>query len=171
MVTQLSGPVFVFGDNVDTDQIYPGRYLELTEPAEIAGHLMEGVREDFARTCPAGAILAAGRNFGCGSSREHAAIALKASGVSLVIAESFARIFYRNCVNLGLPLLVCPGISGAVFEGDVLEVDLGMGSISKPSEAVKLFGQELSPYVLEILEAGGIKPLLRSRLEAEKPVP
>jgi len=164
MVDLIVGRAYKFGDNVDTDQIYPGRYLELTEPEEIAEHAMEDADPTFKDRFERGGIIVAGRNFGCGSSREHAAIALKAAGVSLIIAESFARIFYRNCINIGLPLLICPGIKGCVDEGDELEVDLRKGIVKNLTKGKECKCQPLSDYALKILEAGGIKPLIRDKV-------
>ncbi len=164
MVGLIVGRAYKFGDNIDTDQIYPGRYLELTEPEEMAGHAMEDADPTFRDRFEKGGIIVAGRNFGCGSSREHAAMALKAAGVSLVIADSFARIFYRNCINIGLPLLICPGIRECVDEGDDLEVDIRRGIVKNLTKGRECRCQPLSGYALKILEAGGIKPLIRSRI-------
>ncbi|MFW5928299.1 MAG: 3-isopropylmalate dehydratase small subunit [Thermoplasmatota archaeon] len=161
MEKEISGKAYTFGDNIDTDQIYPGRYLELTEKEEIAEHAMEGVDDSFTDRFEAGGILVAGSNFGCGSSREHAAITLKELGVELLLAESFARIFYRNCINLGLPLLICPKISEKVEEGNELEVNLENGKIKNLTKDEVYQGEELTDYALNILKAGGIKPLLR----------
>ncbi len=164
MIDLIVGKAYKFGDNIDTDQIYPGRYLELTEPEEIAEHAMEDADPTFRDRFERGGIIVAGRNFGCGSSREHAAIALKAAGVSLVIAESFARIFYRNCINIGLPLIICPGIGECVEDGDELEVDLRQGIVRNLTRKKECRCQPLSSYALEILEAGGIKQLIKERI-------
>ncbi|USS40668.1 3-isopropylmalate dehydratase small subunit [Thermococcus aggregans] len=161
----IRGRAYKFGDNIDTDQIYPGRYLELTEPEEIAKHAMEDADPTFRERFVKGGIIVAGKNFGCGSSREHAAIALKAIGVSLIIAESFARIFYRNCINIGLPLLICPGITRYVQEGDILEVNLETGVVKNITRNTECKCQPLSEYAFRILEAGGIKPLIKKKLE------
>lgn len=163
MEKEISGKTYTFGDNIDTDQIYPGRYLELTEKEDIAKHAMEGVDESFTDRFEEGGILVAGSNFGCGSSREHAAITLKEVGVDLLLAESFARIFYRNCINLGLPLLICDDISKKVKEDQELEVNLEKGEIKNLTQDEFYQGEELSGYALNILEAGGIKPLLREQ--------
>lgn len=162
----IQGKAYVFGNNIDTDQIYPGRYLELTEAPDIAKHVLEGADSSFAGRYLPGGIVVGGRNFGCGSSREHAAIAIKAAGIPLVVAESFARIFYRNCINLGLPLLVCPGISAACKEGDELSIDIEAGTVRNLSSGITLKGQGLSEYVWKILSAGGIKPLLRAEISS-----
>jgi 3-isopropylmalate/(R)-2-methylmalate dehydratase small subunit len=164
MLTKFRGLAYTFGANIDTDQIYPGRFVELSEPLDIAPHAMEGADPAFAQAFKAGGILIGGRNFGCGSSREHAAIALKTIGVSAVVAESFGRIFYRNGINLGLLLLVCPGISGMVTQGDELELDLAESRIVNLATRVTTAVEPLSDYVLEILSHGGIKPLLRQRM-------
>jgi 3-isopropylmalate/(R)-2-methylmalate dehydratase small subunit len=158
----IRGRAYRFGNNIDTDQIYPGRYLELTDTEELAKHTLEGADPTFVKRFTTGGIVVAGSNFGCGSSREHAAITLQATGVHLLIAESFARIFYRNCINLGLPLLVSPGIAGMVSEGDELEVNLETGMIENITAGIKCQGEQISEYAFHILEAGGIKPLLRA---------
>ena len=168
MKKEISGKVYTFGDNIDTDQIYPGRYLELTEKEEIAQHAMEGVDESFTERFKRGGILVAGSNFGCGSSREHAAITLKEIGVSILLAESFARIFYRNCINLGLPLLICDDISKKVDEGNKLEVNLETGEIKNLTKDEIYQGEQLTDYALNILEAGGIKPLLKEKYSKDK---
>lgn len=161
MQTVIKGKAFVFGANVDTDQIYPGRYLELTDFPEVAAHAMEGIDPHFRHEFQSGDIIVAATNFGCGSSREHAAIALKAIGVGAIIASSFGRIFYRNAINLGLPLLVCPDIHRSVEKGDLLEIDFATGRILNATKALTLQAQPLSSYVLKILAAGGIKPLIK----------
>ncbi|KJS88401.1 MAG: 3-isopropylmalate dehydratase [Peptococcaceae bacterium BICA1-8] len=158
---KIKGNAFIFGHNIDTDQIIPGRYLELVNPKEIAAHCMEGADPTFADRVNAGDIIVAGKNFGCGSSREHAPIALVNVGVGAVIADSFARIFYRNAVNLGLPLLICKGIMEKVNEGDVLEINLKEGKVSNISTGKSFNGEQLSDYALEILSSGGIKPLFK----------
>ena len=124
------GKVIVVGNNVDTDQIYPGPYLELTDPKEIGSHCLAGVDENIAKNFPENGMVVAGTNFGCGSSREHAPIALINMGASLVLADSFARIFFRNAINLGLPLIVCKGISGKVSTGQTLRVDVMAGKVT-----------------------------------------
>ena len=156
---------YIFGNNIDTDQIYPGRYLELVESAEIALHVMEGADPDFAGRFQPGGIIVAGTNFGCGSSREHAAIALQTAGISLVLAESFGRIFYRNCINLGLPVMVCPGIRAGITEGDLLEANLETGAIENITAGTLFNGEKLSLHALRILESGGIKPLMKTKFE------
>lgn len=159
----IIGKAFAFGDNIDTDQIYPGRYLELVKPDDIKLHCMGGVDREFANEVEKGDIVIAGKNFGCGSSREHAAIALISCGVSMVVAESFARIFYRNATNLALPLMVCKDISRKVESGDLLEIHIHEGTIINRSTNEMLQGEKISPYVLNIIEKGGIKELFRER--------
>lgn len=157
----ITGRAFVYGANIDTDQIYPGAYLDLTDPERVAEHAMERVDPDFVKEVKPGDMIVAATNFGCGSSREHAAVTLKASGIGAVLAESFARIFYRNAINLGMPLLVCPGISKRVKRGDMLSVDLAAGKAINQTTGADLPVEPLSPYVLAILENGGIKPMIR----------
>ena len=160
----IKGRAHVFGANLDTDQIYPGQYLELVKAEDIGCHAMEGAAPDFAKTFRPGDIIVAATNFGCGSSREHAAIALKAVGAGVILAESFARIFYRNAINLGLPLLVSPKIADHVSPGDVLIVDLAKGVVQNENTGAELRADAMSAYVFEILESGGIKPLVRKQL-------
>jgi len=163
MKKQLTGNAFVFGKNIDTDQIYPGRYLDLTDPPDVAKHAMEGASDpDFHKDFKTGDIIVAGSNFGCGSSREHAVVTLTAAGVGAVLAESFARIFYRNGINLGLPLLVCPGIGEKVRRGDALVVDIEDSLVRNTTKNESYPLEPVSDYARHILEAGGIKPLLRA---------
>ena len=164
MKKTIEGNAFVFGKNVDTDQIYPGQYLELARVEDIKLHALEGADRDFVKKFKPGDMIVAGTNFGCGSSREHAAIALKAVGTSVILAESFARIFYRNAINLGLPLLVCPAITDHVSMGDTLKIDLTKGVVHNQSTGAELKVQPMSGYVFDILEAGGIKPLVKKQL-------
>jgi 3-isopropylmalate/(R)-2-methylmalate dehydratase small subunit len=159
----ITGRAFVYGANIDTDQIYPGGYLDLTDPELVAQHAMERVDPDFVKEVKPGDMIVAGANFGCGSSREHAAVTLKASGIAAVLAESFARIFYRNAINLGLPLLVCPGIASLVKRGDLLRVDMAAGTLINQSTGASVKAQPLSAYVMAILESGGVKPMIRKQ--------
>jgi 3-isopropylmalate/(R)-2-methylmalate dehydratase small subunit len=163
MDKKIRGKAFVFGANIDTDQIYPGRFLELTDPADVGKHAMEGADPSFVHEFKPGDIVVASTNFGCGSSREHAAVTLKAAGAGAIVAESFGRIFYRNAVNLGIPLLVCPGIGKSVKKGDILRVDLETGKVVNETSGALGEGEPLSEYVMKILESGGIKPLIRSQ--------
>jgi 3-isopropylmalate/(R)-2-methylmalate dehydratase small subunit len=153
----ISGKAHTFGKNIDTDQIYPGRYLELVKPEDIGKHAMEGADPKFLEKYSKGDIIIADKNFGCGSSREHAAITLKTIGVGAVISESFGRIFYRNSINLGLPLMVCQGVKEFVEEGDKLEIDLEEGIVKNITKNKILKGEKLPEFVLEMMEAGGIK--------------
>ncbi|MBC7358348.1 MAG: 3-isopropylmalate dehydratase small subunit [Desulfacinum sp.] len=162
----LEGRAHVFGNNLDTDQIYPGQYLELVTAEEIGRHAMEGADPRFVKNFRPGDIIVGGTNFGCGSSREHAAIALRAVGAGVIVAESFARIFYRNAVNLGLPVLVCPGVSRRVSSGDRLVVDLEKGRVRNATTGVEMEAEPLTEVVFEILESGGIKPLVKRQLAA-----
>lgn len=162
MKTIFTGRAFVFGKNIDTDQIYPGRFVELTEEKDIARHAMEGADPGFVKEFKRGDFLVAATNFGCGSSREHAAITLKTIGVSVILAESFGRIFYRNAINLGLPVLICPEISAHVKNKDVLEVDINTGKIINQTSGTVFQAQPLSDYPLAILHHGGIKPMMKN---------
>ena len=156
------GTVHKYGDNVDTDVIIPARYLNNTDPAELAKHCMEDIDDSFASKVQPGDIMVAGANFGCGSSREHAPIALKGVGVSAVIAESFARIFYRNATNVGVPLLEAPGITEIVEDGDEIEVDMESATItSQNGEEIKF--KKLPPFMLEILNQGGLIEYLKNK--------
>lgn len=163
METRLTGKAVVLGDNIDTDQIYPGAYLALTDPKEIGTHCLEGIRNGFAADFPQGGFVVASRNFGCGSSREHAPIALLAMGAKAVIADSFARIFYRNAVNLGLLPIVCPGLSKHVKDGNTLTIDLDAGKVTVAETGASFPCDQLGDQQKMILEAGGIKPLMRKR--------
>jgi 3-isopropylmalate/(R)-2-methylmalate dehydratase small subunit len=151
---RYEGRVYLFGRDVNTDEIIAARYLNTTDPAVLASVLMEDVRAGFGRGVQKGAIMAAGANFGCGSSREHAPIAIKAAGISCVVAESFARIFFRNAINIGLPIVECPGITGMIKEGDRLTVDLSGGRITLPSgEDITI--EPFPPFMERIVREGG----------------
>ncbi len=159
----LTGKCIVVGDNIDTDQIYPGRFLAITDPKEIGSHCLCGVDENIAANFPEGGIVVAGRNFGCGSSREHAPIALLNMGAVAVLADSFARIFFRNAVNLGLLPVVCKDISQHVKAGDMLTLDLEAGTVKNESSGEIFSCERLGEQAMKILEAGGIKPLMRAK--------
>lgn len=163
MKTQITGKIIVVGNNIDTDQIYPGRFLAITDPKEIGSHCLCGVDEKIAENFPEGGIVVAGTNFGCGSSREHAPIALLNMGASAVIADSFARIFFRNSINLGLPLIVCKGISKEVEAGQELKLDIGAGTVTVVETGKVYPCDRLGDQAMKILEAGGIKPLMRKK--------
>ncbi len=154
---------FVFGDNIDTDIIIPARHLITIDPVELASHCMEPVRPGFAAEVAGAGIVVAGQNFGCGSSREHAPVALIGAGVRCVLAESLARIFYRNAVNTGLPAIICPGISSLVREGDTVEVDLRAGSVRNLSSGTDGHFEPLPPFMTDILVSGGLLPYLEAR--------
>ena len=160
----FNGKVLVLGNNIDTDQIFPGRFLEITDPSEIGKLCLCGIDPAFAGNFPKGGIIVAGTNFGCGSSREHAAIALIQMGTGVVVAESFARIFFRNAINLGLPLVGCAGISGKVKAGDEITVDIAGGKITLHGTGEILSCPPMGEHALSILSAGGIKPLMRKKL-------
>ena len=161
----ISARAVKFGDNVDTDVILPGKYLVLTlNPEELAQHAMEGLDPAFGKKAQGGVILVGGKNFGCGSSREEAPLALKHAGVKCVLAESFARIFYRNAINIGLPVLECPEVSDRVAEGDELAVDLGEGVIRNQSRNLVIHAMKLPGFMLEILADGGLIEHLRRRM-------
>jgi 3-isopropylmalate/(R)-2-methylmalate dehydratase small subunit len=161
----VSGTAVKFGDNVDTDVIIPGRYLVLIDPKELAQHAMEGLDPSFTNKAKNGVILVAGKNFGCGSSREQAPIALKYAGVKCVIAETFARIFYRNAINIGLPVVECKGVSNSIEEGNELTVDLTTGIVKNQSKSITLHATQLPTFILEILSDGGLIENLRNRMK------
>ena len=165
MTPNIKGRAFVFGPNIDTDQIYPGRYLELVDPADLAKHAMEGADPKLAQEFKPGDIIVASTNFGCGSSREHAAITLKAIGVGAVLADSFGRIFYRNAINLGIPLIVCKGIAKMVSRGDILSIDPATGVVVNETTGVTSQAEPFSEYTRTILASGGIKPLIKKQQE------
>ncbi|RLI07511.1 3-isopropylmalate dehydratase [Candidatus Bathyarchaeota archaeon] len=160
---KIRGRVWKFGDGVNTDLILPGRYLDLTDPEEMARHVMESLDHDFPMKVERGDIIVAGRGFGSGSSREHAALALKHAGVSAIIAESIARIFFRNAINVGLPALECPGITDIVEEGETLEIDLEGGVAYNPERGRRIKFKPLPEFLLNILRAGGLVPYTRGR--------
>ena len=161
----MKGKAWKFGNNIDTDQIYPGIFVELTEMEDIKKHALSGSAEPkFADEVQPGDVVVAGINFGCGSSREHAAMALKGAGVCAVLAESFGRIFFRNAINLGLLVIVCPGISKCAQKGDVIRIDIETGEVTDITQGKVLKTTPFSSYVLNILENGGIKNMIRKSL-------
>lgn len=151
-----NGHVFKYGDNVDTDVIIPARYLNSSDPKELATHCMEDIDKDFVKNVKPGDIVVALKNFGCGSSREHAPIALKASGVSCVIASTFARIFYRNSINIGLPILECPEAAEAISAGDDVSVDFDSGLITDETTGATYQAQPFPPFIKNIIASGGL---------------
>jgi 3-isopropylmalate/(R)-2-methylmalate dehydratase small subunit len=161
---KVSGTVMKFGDNIDTDVILPGRYLVLVDPRELAKHAMEGLDPDFPQKAKKGVIVVGGKNFGCGSSREQAPIALKYAGAKCVLADSFARIFFRNAINIGLPVIEHDGISAALEIGDEVTVDFETGRIQNLTKAESFQAAKLSPFIMKILEDGGLIENLRRRL-------
>ena len=163
MDTKVTGKIIVVGDNIDTDQIYPGCYLAITDPKEIGSHCLSGVDESIASTFPQGGIVVAGRNFGCGSSREHAPISLLNMGAKAVLADSFARIFFRNSINLGLLPVICKGIRSKVTDGQTLTLDLEAGTVTIKETGEVLPCEQLGDQAMKIREAGGIKPMMRQR--------
>ena len=154
---------YKYGDNVDTDVIIPARYLNTSAPEELAAHCMEDIDPSFAGDVRRGDILVAGRNFGCGSSREHAPLAIKASGIACVIAESFARIFYRNALNIGLPIFECPAAAGAISSGDEVSVDLEAGKIVDLTTGTSFTAEPFPPFMMELIAAGGLAEYLKGK--------
>ena len=150
------GTVFKYGDNVDTDVIIPARYLNSSDPAELAAHCMEDIDKEFIHKVQKGDIIVATKNFGCGSSREHAPIAIKAAGVSCVIAETFARIFYRNAINIGLPIIECPEAAKDICAGDTIEVNFDTGVISDVTKGTTYKGQAFPEFMQKIIAAEGL---------------
>lgn len=150
------GTVHKYGDNVDTDVIIPARYLNSSDPAELAKSCMEDIDKDFVKRVKPGDIMVARKNFGCGSSREHAPIAIKASGISCVIAETFARIFYRNAINIGLPIIECPEAAEAIQTGDDVEIDFDSGMIYDRTQGTEFKGQAFPPFMQEIIKSEGL---------------
>lgn len=153
---KASGRVFKYGDNVDTDVIIPARYLNATKGEELAKHCMEDIDKDFVNKVQKGDIIVANKNFGCGSSREHAPLAIKCTGVSCVIAETFARIFYRNAINIGLPIIECPEAAKAIESGHEVEVDFDSGVITDKTTGESFTGQAFPPFMQKIITAGGL---------------
>jgi len=165
---KISGKAVIFGDDVNTDVIIPSKYLTSLDPEELAKHAMEGLDPKFPEKAREGVIIVAGRNFGCGSSREQAPLALKHAGVKCILADFFARIFYRNAINIGLPVLECPGISGRIEEGDVLTVDLEEGKIINETRKAAIEAHKLPGFILEILRDGGLIAHLKKRIGGMK---
>ena len=160
---ELKGKIWKFGDNVDTDAIIPARYLNTSDPAELAKHCMEDADPSFPSKLKKGDIIVAGVNFGCGSSREHAPIAIKTAGVACVIAKSFARIFYRNAFNMGLPILECPEVFDNLNEGDEVAVSLENGVITIIKNGKKLEAQPVPDFMQSLLNAGGLMNYVKKK--------
>lgn len=157
------GRVFKYGDNIDTDVIIPARYLNSSDPAELATHCMEDIDKEFIKKVQKGDIIVAEKNFGCGSSREHAPIAIKAAGVSCVIAETFARIFYRNAINIGLPIIECPQAAAEIAEGDEVEVNFDTGVITDLTKGTSYQGQAFPEFMQRIIDAEGLVNYINTR--------
>ena len=153
---KAQGTVFKYGDNIDTDVIIPARYLNTQNPQELASHCMEDIDKTFITRVQPGDIMVGGENFGCGSSREHAPLAIKTAGVSCVIAKSFARIFYRNAINIGLPILECPAASEAIANGDTVAVDFDTGLITDETTGQTFEAAPFPPFIQKIITAGGL---------------
>lgn len=158
------GYVFKYGDNVDTDVIIPARYLNTSEPAELAKHCMEDIDTGFSGTVKTGDFIVADKNFGCGSSREHAPIAIKASGVKCVIASSFARIFFRNCINIGLPIMECPEAAASIQTGDDIDVDFDTGVITNHTKGETYQSQPLPEFLQNLIAQDGLVNYTKNKL-------
>lgn len=163
----IQGDVIKYGNNVDTDVIIPARYLNTSEPAELAKHCMEDLDKGFVGKVKTGDIMVAGKNFGCGSSREHAPIAIKASGISCVIAETFARIFYRNAINIGLPIIECPEAAADIQNGDRIELDFDSGRIINHTKSKEYQGVPFPKFMQEIMQADGLINQVKNQLKIE----
>jgi 3-isopropylmalate/(R)-2-methylmalate dehydratase small subunit len=162
------GKAHIFGDHIDTDQIIPARYLTTTDPTELGMHCMETADQDFVKRVRPGDVIVAGVNFGCGSSREHAQISIRGAEVSAVIAKSFARIFFRNAINLGLPVLECPEAVDAIEAGDELDIDLSSGTIRDLTTEEVFVAKPYEPFMMEIINAGGLVEYTKRKLAAKR---
>ena len=160
----FEGTVHKYGRDVDTDVIIPARYLTTNDPVELAEHCMEDIDAGFVTSVQPGDIIVAHENFGCGSSREHAPVAIKASGISVVVASSFARIFYRNAINTGLPIVVCPEAASEAQAGDRLRVDLAAGTVENLTQGKTYDAEAFPPFMQELIDKGGLLPYVKSRL-------
>ena len=158
------GPVFKYGDNIDTDVIIPARYLNTQSEAELASHCMEDIDKDFIHNVKDGDIMVGGWNFGCGSSREHAPVAIKASGISCVIAKSFARIFYRNSINIGLPIMECPAAADGIGDGERVAVDFDSGTIVNETTGARFQAAPFPPFMKELIARGGLVNYVKAKL-------
>lgn len=162
---EICGKVFKYGDNVDTDVIIPARYLNTADANELAKHCMEDIDATFVSKVAPGDIMVAGRNFGCGSSREHAPLAIKASGISCVIASTFARIFYRNAINIGLPIMECPEAVDSIAAGDQLSVYLSSGTITDITSGKTFRAEPFPPFMQDLIAAGGLAAYMRKAVQ------
>ena len=164
----IKGKVWKFGDDIDTDRIIPARYLNTSDPVELAKHCMEDADPEFPSKVEQGDIIIGGKNFGSGSSREHAPIAIKASGVSAVVAKSFARIFYRNAFNTGLIILESPEAVDGIETGDIIEIDPDNGKIKNTRTNIEYKSQKIPPFMQQLVNAGGLMEYLKKRIKEEK---
>lgn len=162
----IKGKVWKFADNIDTDAIIPARYLNTSDPRELASHVMEDADKDFPKKVKNGDVIVAGSNFGCGSSREHAPIALKAAGIHGIIASSFARIFYRNAFNIGLPIFESAEASKGIAEGDNIEIDADRGIIKNITKNIEYRSKPIPPFMQELIAAGGLVEWTKKRISA-----
>jgi 3-isopropylmalate/(R)-2-methylmalate dehydratase small subunit len=160
----FEGTAHTFGRDVDTDVIIPARYLNTSDPDELASHCMEDIDAEFVQRVKKGDIIVAGENFGCGSSREHAPVAIMRSGISVVVASSFARIFYRNSINVGLPIVVCPAATKHAKAGDRLRVDLSAGTVENVTQGKKYAAEPFPPFMQELIERGGLMKYVKGKL-------
>ena len=158
-----NGSVFKYPDNVDTDVIIPARHLNTQDPRELAAHCMEDIDKEFITKVKDGDVMVGGWNFGCGSSREHAPVAIKAAGISVVIAKSFARIFYRNSINIGLPIMECPEAVDAISAGDTVQVDFDTGVITDATTGRSFQAEPFPPFIQDIISAGGLMKSIRAK--------
>ena len=165
---QINGKVWKFGDDIDTDVIIPARYLVTIDPSELAAHCMEDIDPEFAGKVQPGDVIVAGKNFGCGSSREHAPIAIKAAGVRAVVAESFARIFYRNAINIGLPVIESPQAAQEAETGDMIEIDTDQGNVRNTRTGNSYPSTPYDTYVQDIIQAGGLMEAVKRRVETRR---
>ncbi|WP_456397952.1 3-isopropylmalate dehydratase small subunit [Desulfurobacterium sp.] len=159
------GRAFKFGDDINTDEIIPARYLNTSDPAELAKHCMEDADPEFPSKVQKGDVIVGGKNFGCGSSREHAPIAIKAAGISAVIAKSFARIFYRNCINIGLPIFESPEAVEGIEEGDIVEINPATGVIKNITKGTEFKATPIPPEIRKIMDAGGLMEYAKQKLQ------
>ena len=164
----LKGKIYKYGADVNTDVIIPARYLNVSDPAELAEHCMEDIDKNFVKTVQPGDIIMAATNFGCGSSREHAPLAIKAVGISCVIAKSFARIFFRNAINIGLPLLECEEAVDKTDAGDLVEVDLSRGEVKNLTKGIVFSAKPYPDFMAELISAGGLIEHTRKRLVSRR---
>ena len=160
----FEGTVHAYGRDVDTDVIIPARYLNTNDPAELARHCMEDIDADFVTSVKPGDIIVAHENFGCGSSREHAPVAIKASGISVVVASSFARIFYRNSINTGLPIVICPAAAMEAKSGDTLRVDLVAGTVENLTQGTRHDADPFPPFMQELIDRGGLLEYVKAQI-------